>query len=121
MLEIGAQVLRGNLLQMVSPSASERGVGSQNVIHLLGSTVHHLLSVPLREEALRTGTRGTGNLNLYNIKSTLYINTKALLFCLNLWRYPSNRSYSERSRFRSPPRRRSPPRFAFLSLYYTCI
>lgn len=65
MLEIGAQVLaRGNLqkahLQMVSPSASERGVGSQNVIHLLGSTVHHLLSVPLREEALRTGTRGTG-------------------------------------------------------------
>lgn len=67
MLEIGAQVLsRGNLqkahLQMVSPSASERGVGSQNVIHLLGSTVHHLLSVPLlgaglREEAFRTGTR----------------------------------------------------------------
>lgn len=64
MLEIGAQVLRGNLLQMVSPSASERGVGSQNVIHLLGSTVHHLLSA---------GTRGTGNLNLYKIKSTLYI------------------------------------------------
>lgn len=84
MLEIGAEVLaqrklRGNLqeahLQMESPSASERGVASQNVMHLLGSTVHHLLSVPLlgtglTEEAFRTGTQ-TGNLKSIYILATL--------------------------------------------------
>ncbi|CAH2062960.1 unnamed protein product, partial [Thlaspi arvense] len=46
-------------------------------------------------------------------RKTYCDNTKAV-FCLNYWRYPSKRSYSERSprgRFRSPPRRRSPPRY----------
>ena len=62
--------LWGNLpeahLQVVCPSASERGVGSPNAIPLLGSTILLLLSVllldiGLTEETFRIGT-GIGNL-----------------------------------------------------------
>jgi hypothetical protein len=57
--------LWGNLseahLQVVCPSASERGVGSPNAIPLLGSTILLLLSVllldiGLTEETFRIGT-----------------------------------------------------------------